>query len=111
MKNALPHNKVEQSALDCLKFTPPRSSAQLLVLQVLMNEKSLSRDEVDSIGGVANGPELISKLRALGLGKEHLPCAIHTRKDIWTRLTRFGEYSLTPLGKQAVWRAMEGLDK
>lgn len=106
MKNALPHNKAEQSALDSLKFTAPRSTAQLLVLQVLLNEETLTRDEVDSIGDVANGPELISKLRALGLGKEHLPCARKIRLDQWQRLKRYGEYSLTPSGKQAVRRAL-----
>lgn len=112
MKNALPHNKAEQSALDSLKFTAPRSSAQLLVLQVLINEETLTREEVDSIGGVSNGPELISKLRALGLGKEHLPCAIKTRLDQWQRLIkRYGEYYLTPSGKRAVRRALGGLDK
>ena len=111
MKNALPHNKAEQSALDSLKFTAPHSSAQLLVLKVLINE-TLTREEVDSIGGVSNGPELISKLRALGLGKEHLPCEIKTRLDQWQRrIKRYGEYSLTPLGKKTVRRALGGLDK
>ncbi|MDO8252156.1 MAG: hypothetical protein Q7T78_20905 [Rhodoferax sp.] len=96
---------------DTLNFTAPNSAAQLHVLRVLVKEKNVERWEIDFIGDVANGPDLIARLRALGLGKEHLVCTIRTRKDHFQRLKRYGDYSLTPLGKQVVRRALAGVAK
>lgn len=91
---------------NAVNFTGPFSESQRLVLQVLVSGDGMERWEVDSIGDVANGPDLIAQLRAKGLGKDHLTCVIKWRMDHFWRLKRFGEYALTPLGKQAARRAL-----
>ena len=107
MKNALPHNKAEQSDLDSLKFTAPISEGPRLLLKALViNDSGVSRMDVDYLADVANGPAAIAKLRALGLGKKHLICIVSTRMDHFNRLKRFGLYFLSPLGKQAVRKAL-----
>ena len=83
---------------------------ELRLIHLLLRRPSVSREAVDSEAGAANGPDLVANVRALGLGKEHLPC---TRIHVIDRdgvVCRPGVYSLTEPGRKAIhrWLAQRG---
>ena len=77
---------------------------ELRLIHALLSRPSLSREAVDSIAGCANGPDLVRRVRELGLGKKHLPC---TRISVIDRdgvECKPGSYSLTIQGRKALYR-------
>lgn len=79
---------------------------ELRLIHALLSRPRLSREAVDSIAGCANGPDLVRRVRALGLGKEHLPC---TRIHVIDRdgvECKPGVYSLTEPGRKAIYRCL-----
>lgn len=66
---------------------------------------SLRREAVDTAGGVSNGPQAISKIRALffdGCGKQHLYCTLLDCIDRDGNPCRPGLYSLSDRGRQLI---------
>jgi len=55
-----------QSALEKRKFVGTSNQRQLRVITVMMR-RPLHRQELDSVAGCANGPDLVASLRGLGL--------------------------------------------
>ena len=70
MKNALPHNQAEQSAPSKRNFTGTDNPRQLRFLFAAM-VRPRRREDVDSIAGCSNGPELVAELRRRSL---EVPC-------------------------------------
>ena len=61
------------------------------------------REDVDSIAGASNGPELIAELRRRGLDREkHLPCERVPFVDRDGKPCQPGVYHLTPAGKRLI---------
>lgn len=86
------------------KFTGTSNPRELRLLALLLRRPSVSREAVDSEAGAANGPDLIARVRALGLGKEHLPCTRIHVVDRDGKVCRPGIYFLTEQGRRAVHR-------
>lgn len=91
-------------------FKGTSNPRELRLIHLLLRRPSVSREAVDSEAGAANGPDLVANVRALGLGKEHLPC---TRIHVIDRdgvVCRPGVYSLTEPGRKAIhrWLAQRG---
>lgn len=66
---------------------------------------SLRREAVDTVGGVSNGPDAISEIRALfldGCGKSHLYCTPIDCIDRDGKTRRPGVYSLSQRGRQMI---------
>ncbi len=55
-----------QSALDKRKFNGTSNPRQLRAIQAMLR-RPISRQELDSVAGCANGPDLIAALRDMGL--------------------------------------------
>ena len=73
-----PHTtKAVSSALNRPKFTGTDNPRHLRVIQALLN-RPRRREDIDSIAGCSNGPELIAELRRRGL---ELPCVRTKKKD------------------------------
>lgn len=89
------------SALNKRQFTGTRNPRHLRALTVLLRGP-VPRERVDTIAGCANGPALISELRSLGLGPEHLVCERVSLIDRDGKLVRPGVYSLTAEGRRMV---------
>ena len=102
MKNALPHNQAEQSAPNRPKFTGTDNPRHLRVIEALL-QRPRRREDVDSIAGCSNGPELIAELRRRGLGNEHLRCDRIRFIDRDGYPCRPGVYSLTEQGRRAIY--------
>jgi len=74
--------------------------------------RPIPREQLDSIAGCSNGPELIAELRRRGLGDDHLPCERIKFIDRDGNVCRPGVYSLTEKaahglcvdGKAQEWR-------
>ena len=65
----------------------------------------LWRESVDSTAGVSNGPDAISRIRALfldGHGKEHLDCTRIDLIDLDGKHCSPGVYSLSERGRQMI---------
>jgi hypothetical protein len=119
MKNARPHNQAESSALDSAnstvptRFTGTDNPRHLRAIFALL-QRPRSREELDSIAGCANGPELIAELRRRGLtGDRHLPCERIRFIDRDGKLCRPGVYSFTAQGRRLIyaWLARRGPGK
>lgn len=68
-------------------------------------KRPLLREAVDTVGGVSNGPQAISKIRDLfldGCGKQHLYCTPIDCIDRDGEPCRPGVYSLSELGRQMI---------
>lgn len=63
----------------------------LRVLQAL-TARSVSREEIDRVAGVSNGPDIIAELRHMGFD---IPCHRITATDRDGKLCRPGIYQLT----------------
>ncbi len=85
-------------------FRGTSNPRELRLLALLLRRPSVPREAVDSEAGAANGPDLVARVRALGLGSEHLPCTRITVIDRDGRECKPGVYSLTAQGRRAVMR-------
>lgn len=70
-------------------------------------QRPISRQELDSRSGAANGPDLVADLRALGLD---VPCQRIRFIDRDGRVCRPGVYSFTVIDRRKVhqWQARRG---
>lgn len=59
------------------KFEGTDNPRQLRVIQALMT-RPLPREQLDSVAGASNGPELVAELRRRGL---EIPCTRTKKKD------------------------------
>lgn len=96
--------KAEQSAAGQgkRKFTGTDNPRHLRALAALLR-RPVSREELDSVAGCSNGPELVAELRRRGLGKEHLPCERINFTDRDGNTCRPGVYSLSEKGRRMVY--------
>ena len=103
MENALPHNKAEQSAPNKRQFTGTDNPRQLRIIDALLR-RSRRREEVDSIAGCSNGPELVAELRRRGLD---VPCkrVRFIDRDGYACLP--GVYSLTTTDRRKIYTWMD----
>ncbi|WP_027996990.1 hypothetical protein [Simplicispira psychrophila] len=81
------------------KFAGTRNPRELRALDALLNAAAVSRHDLDNIIGAANGPEVISRLRAKGLC---IPCTLIDFTDRDGNKCRPGEYHLTDDDRSAV---------
>ena len=94
--------KVETSAPNRPNFTGTSNPRHLRVIDALL-ARPRRREDIDSIAGCSNGPELIAELRRRGLGDEHLPCKRIHFIDRDGFPCRPGIYSLTEQGRRAIY--------
>ena len=92
----------ESSALSKPKFTGTDNPRHLRVIEALLR-RPRRREDVDSIAGCSNGPELIAELRRRGLGNQHLACDRIRFIDRDGLVCRPGIYSLTEQGRRAIY--------
>lgn len=85
---------MNKSPIECL-LTPRESRALRALLRGPMR-----REQIDRVGGVSNGPDLIKNLRA-GLGLE-IPCERIPSIDRDGKRVKVGVYSLSPADRQRV---------
>lgn len=69
--------KAVPSAPNRLEFTGTDNPRHLRVIQALLT-RPLPREQLDSLSGASNGPELVAELRRRGL---ELPCSRTKKKD------------------------------
>lgn len=85
------------------KFHGTDNPRHLRVITVLMR-RPLHRQELDSVAGCSNGPDLVMALRDLGLDKDkHLTCTRVKFIDRDGKPCRPGVYALTNDGKRLIW--------
>ena len=94
--------KAESSPPSKRKFTGTDNPRHLRAITVLLR-RPVSREELDSIAGCSNGPELVAELRRRGLHKEHLPCERIQFIDRDGYPCRPGVYSLTITGRRMIY--------
>ena len=87
-----------QSAPDKRKFNGASNPRQLRVITVMMR-RPISRQELDSVAGCANGPDLVAALRDLGLT---IPCDRIKFIDRDGFTCRPGVYSLSTCDRQKI---------
>ncbi len=99
----------ESSAPNKREFIGTDNPRHLRAITVLLR-RPVPREQLDSIAGCANGPELIAELRRRGLGDDHLPCERIKFIDRDGNLCRPGVYSLTEKGRRMIyaWLAKKG---
>lgn len=101
MKNARNHNKAEPSALntaDFNGFAGTDNPRHLRVIDALLSSPR-PREEIDSIAGCSNAPELVAELRRRGV---EVPCLRKHKVDRDGIDTLPGTYYLTPLDRQKI---------
>ena len=85
------------------KFQGTDNPRHLRVITVLLR-RPLHRQELDSVAGCSNGPDLVMALRDLGLDKDkHLTCTRIKFIDRDGRPCNPGVYALTHDGKRLIW--------
>lgn len=94
--------KAVSSAPSKRKFTGTDNPRHLRAIAVLLR-RPVPREQLDSIAGCSNGPELIAELRRRGLGDEHLPCERIRFVDRDGFTCRPGVYSLTEKGRRMIY--------
>lgn len=106
MKKRPTPQKAESSAPNSAKFIGTVNPRHLRVIQALM-ARPRRREDVDSIAGCSNGPDLIAALRALGL---EVPCERIKFLDRDGNICRPGIYSFVLRDRQKVysWQARKG---
>ena len=97
--------KAESSAPNTRKFTGTDNPRHLRALNALLR-RPVPREQLDSVAGCSNGPELIAELRRRGLGDDHLPCERIRFFDRDGKLCRPGVYSLTEKGRRMIYAWM-----
>ena len=93
--------EITMSAPSKRKFTGTDNPRHLRALAVFLR-RPVSREELDSIAGCSNGPELVAELRRRGLGNE-LQCERIKLIDRDGNACRPGVYSLTEKGRRMVY--------
>lgn len=102
VKSAFQDHGKRVDSIHCARFLGTDNPRHLRVLTVLMR-RPLHRQEIDSVAGCSNGPDLVKALRDLGLDKEkHLTCIRVSFIDRDGRSCRPGVYDLTPAGKRLI---------
>jgi hypothetical protein len=91
--------KAELSAPNRPKFTGTDNPRQLRVLYALLT-RPRRREDVDSIAGCSNGPELVAELRRRGL---EVPCERIRFVDRDGFPCRPGVYSFTASDRRAIY--------
>lgn len=84
------------------KFTGTDNPRHLRVISALLR-RPISREELDSVAGCSNGPDLVAELRSRGLPMED--CLVCERIKFIDRdgnICRPGVYSLTEKGRHLV---------
>ena len=104
MKTPRSTKNAEQSAAGQgkRKFTGTDNPRHLRAITALLR-RPISREELDSVAGASNSPELVAELRRRGLGKDHLPCERIKFIDRDGNVCRPGVYSLTEKGRRMVY--------
>ncbi len=98
-------SKENPSAPSKREFKGTSNPRHLRALAVLLR-RPISREQLDSIAGCSNGPELVAELRRRGLGDDHLPCERINFIDRDGNVCRPGVYSLTEQGRRMVYAWM-----
>lgn len=83
------------------KFSGTDNQRHLRAIHFL-RMRPIPREQLDRVAGCSNGPALIAELRALGLGKDGLPCTMISDRDRDGQPIRRGVYSLSDSGRCAV---------
>ena len=91
--------KAESSAPSKRKFTGTDNPRHLRVIHAVLR-RPCRREDVDSIAGCSNGPELVAELRRRGLD---MPCKRITFIDRDGYPCRPGVYSLTIADRRMVY--------
>ncbi|MBS4003005.1 MAG: hypothetical protein KGZ91_06490 [Afipia sp.] len=99
MKNAPDHITAIESAQNSAKFTGTDNPRHLRAIAALL-KRPISRQELDSVAGAANSPELVAELRRRGLDVD---CKRIDFIDRDGKKCRPGVYSLTAKGRRAFW--------
>lgn len=84
--------EVTTSAPNSAKFTGTDNPRHLRAIAALLR-RPLPRENLDTVAGCSNGPELVAELRRRGL---ELPCERISFVDRDGHICRPGVYSLTP---------------
>ncbi len=105
MKTPGTQKNEEPSALNKPKFTGTDNPRQLRVLAALL-VRPRRREDVDSIAGCSNGPELVAELRRRGL---EVPCTRITFLDRDGRKCNPGIYAFTNADRRKLyaWQAAQ----
>jgi hypothetical protein len=107
MKKRPTPQKAESSALNSVKFIGTNNPRHLIIIRALL-AGPVSRERVDQLAGVSNGPSLIADLRDCGLGMEHLQCLRRPDVDKFGKRRAPGVYLLTEQGRRAVRFSLGG---
>ena len=91
--------KAESSAPSKRKFTGTDNPRQLRALAVLLN-RPIPREQLDSLAGASNSPELVAELRRRGL---EVPCERIRFIDRDGFTCRPGVYSLTIADRRMIY--------
>jgi hypothetical protein len=94
--------KAESSAPNKRKFTGTDNPRHLRALTVLLN-RPIPREQLDSLAGASNSPELIAELRRRGLD---VPCERIRFIDRDGCACRPGVYSLTTADRRKIYAWM-----
>lgn len=101
MKRPTPQ-EAESSALDMRKFTGTDNPRHLRAIQVLL-ARPVPREQLDTVAGASNSPELVAELRRRGLDA---PCERISFIDRDGKLCRPGVYSLTIRDRRKIYAWM-----
>lgn len=101
MNNAR-NSKAESGApvQGCRKFTGTCNPRHLRAIHALLS-RTVWREELDSIAGTSNSPDLVAALRRRGL---EIPCHRTLTTDRDGRESRPGRYSFSPADRRLVLR-------
>lgn len=96
---------------ELIKFIGTSNPRYLRVIHALL-VRSLPRKHVDHIAGCSNAPDLISRLRGLGLGKQGLLCTLTEGCDRDGNSIKYGVYSFSEQARRIVnfWLAKRAGD-
>ena len=92
--------KAESSAPNSAKFTGTDNPRHLRAITVL-SRRPVSRQELDSVAGASNSPELVAELRRRGLD---VPCERINFIDRDGQPCRPGVYSFTAADRRKVYQ-------
>jgi hypothetical protein len=106
MKTPGTPKKEEPSAPSKRKFTGTDNPRHQRALAVLLR-RPVPREQLDSVAGASNSPELVAELRRRGLD---VPCARIKFIDRDGKICRPGVYSLTTADRRMIyaWMAKRG---
>jgi hypothetical protein len=93
---------IEDSTVKVVCKFPCTDNPRYLRAIHLLLIRPATREQLDQAVGCSNGPDLISKLRKLGLGMHGLPCTMVPVIDRDGRVVDRGVYSFSPAGRLAV---------